>query len=496
MGMYGKFPSGLIYCVKDTLQALGHTVKVIPRGDVRIKGKALPVSFTGQLRPYQQEAVEAVLKTQTPHGIIAVAVRGGKTVIAAAIIARLKYAPVLFLCERLDIAKQTIRVFEEFLSGVSIGWIMDSEVKKGDIIISTVQSAAIAFKYDKKLPKTTERLLGEKDKEVALKILQETKLLMLDECFPAGTLIDGIPIESLNIGDYVNCYDHEKEEITKRKITHVFKKKTDELAVIKLTNGKEIVCTPNHPIYTLQGYKKAGILSSRDMVLTTNNSEVYINESKNMCRVRERIYSKKQKQQECSYLFKRLKKVLRSCTICGKEVLLQGQAGLEKARKENFYCSKECTSKAFSKTMAETNRKYASERMKRNNPMHNPETRAKVSTTLRAMGWKPSVRGGNGELTIPQTLLACALGWDTEVAVTTHLRDCGYPSCYKLDVANKDLKIGIEIDGFSHQSLERKELDKKKEECLHLLGWRVLRFWNEEVLQDLSSCVQKVLSTI
>jgi len=137
-------------------------------------------------------------------------------------------------------------------------------------------------------------------------------------------------------------------------------------------------------------------------------------------------------------------------------------------------------------------------KFRKTNGMFRPEVRAKVSTKLRAMGWGPTVRGGNG--TPPpqaQMLLACALGWEMEVAVLTRSKPgMGYPNCYKLDIANRDLKVGVEVDGLSHNLIARKIQDAKKDQFLESIGWKVLRFTNAEVLGDLQKCVQMVLSTI
>ena len=80
--------------------------------------------------------------------------------------------------------------------------------------------------------------------------------------------------------------------------------------------------------------------------------------------------------------------------------------------------------------------------------------------------------------------------------VVKTLRKSPYPTNYKIDIANVDLMIAIEVDGGSHTALVRQEQDKKKEEFLTGLGWRVLRFLNKEVEENLSGCVQKVLSII
>lgn len=194
------------------------------------------------------------------------------------------------------------------------------------------------------------------------------------------------------------------------------------------------------------------------------------------------------------------------CQWCKKP--LPPIAEWEKGRRDYFkasgraYCGKECSGKYRAKrssaTMAATNRKYASERMRERNPMRHAAVRERVRTSLRAMGWKPPVRGGNGHPpTAPQLALAAALGWKMEVAVPTKMpRESGYPTCYKLDIANVVLKVGVEVDGFGHQSLKVQAKDAKKEKFLTSIGWTLLRFSNRQVTEHLAECVQTVLSTI
>lgn len=197
----------------------------------------------------------------------------------------------------------------------------------------------------------------------------------------------------------------------------------------------------------------------------------------------------------------RRKKVTAPCKQCGKMVMLQGRKGLEQARIGAIYCSDACkrtwTSERSRKTMVKLNRRTASQRMKERNPMHDTDTRAKVSATLRSMGWGPTQRGGNGRgPTEPQKTLSEVLGWPTEVVVCTKMpRGSGYPTNYKLDIGEPELMVGIEIDGSSHCSRKRQEQDAKKEEFLTSLGWTVLRFTNAEVMDDLAGCVRTVVST-
>jgi very-short-patch-repair endonuclease len=96
-------------------------------------------------------------------------------------------------------------------------------------------------------------------------------------------------------------------------------------------------------------------------------------------------------------------------------------------------------------------------------------------------------------------LLASMLGWEMELAVKTgHSTSSrtGYPPCYKLDIGCLTLRVGVEVDGQSHRTLERMQQDQKKDEMLRSLGWTVLRFSNEEVMEDPAKVVQTVLSTI
>lgn len=197
----------------------------------------------------------------------------------------------------------------------------------------------------------------------------------------------------------------------------------------------------------------------------------------------------------------RRKIVVLPCAECQKPVECKGRNGLERARKGKAYCSQECQekyrSRVSSETMAKTNRQYASERMRTNNPMSDPVAKEKMRTSMRAIGFRGQ-RGGNGTATPQQESLANALGWKMEVAIPTGQPRSGkeYPTCYKVDIGNEILKVAIEVDGKGHKLPDKAAEDKKKTEFLESLGWIVLRFWNEEVTNDLTGCVQTVLSTI
>ena len=162
-----------------------------------------------------------------------------------------------------------------------------------------------------------------------------------------------------------------------------------------------------------------------------------------------------------------------------------------------MFCSKVCSKayvgKVSAKTMADTNRKYASARMTRDNPMSHPESLKKMKDTLKRIGHKPPVRGGNGTgLTTTEKILSEATGLQPHIVNTHGGRASGYPTHYKLDLADPKRMLAIEIDGNSHCLLSRQAQDRKKENFLKSLGWTVLRFTNQQVIEETKMCVEKI----
>lgn len=93
-------------------------------------------------------------------------------------------------------------------------------------------------------------------------------------------------------------------------------------------------------------------------------------------------------------------------------------------------------------------------------------------------------RGGNGKVSPFEEALFRRLGkpWVLSYAVTTG-KAKGFPNHLKIDLANPKDKIAIELDGHSHQAFERKDQDKRKDDFLTSLGWRVIRMTNQEAIR-------------
>lgn len=93
------------------------------------------------------------------------------------------------------------------------------------------------------------------------------RAIFVDECFPAGTLVDGRPIESIQLGDTV------KTHLGTGKVTHAFKTVPSSFVVIKIHGGRELKCTGQHPIWTQRGFVAAECLTKSDVMVSIMSHE-------------------------------------------------------------------------------------------------------------------------------------------------------------------------------------------------------------------------------
>jgi len=117
-------------------------------------------------------------------------------------------------------------------------------------------------------------------------------LLIIDECFPAGTPVDGKPIETICVGDMVNAFDHEASAIVLSRVKRTFKSRPGALCRVVFADGTCAVCTPGHPFYnmTTAEYVPASRLTGSDYVFTTRK-EKHNEIQKNMQGVRNTFHS-------------------------------------------------------------------------------------------------------------------------------------------------------------------------------------------------------------
>lgn len=88
-------------------------------------------------------------------------------------------------------------------------------------------------------------------------------------CFPKGTLVDGMPIESIKPGDFVRSFNHRTETVELRRVLRVMKRPTPEkMYKMTLLGVKEpIVSTGEHPFFVKgRGYVPMSKISKGDIV--------------------------------------------------------------------------------------------------------------------------------------------------------------------------------------------------------------------------------------
>lgn len=211
------------------------------------------IDYKSQIRPYnyQEEAIQAALKKR--NGVIVAPCGSGKTQIGIEIIARLGLR-ALWLTHTGDLLKQSMERAEAVLDipKESYGTITDGKINIGQsITFATVQTMC---KIDLDA------------------VRNEWDVIVTDECFPGNTKImtaDGEKeLQFLANGDIIASYNRNKKSIEYKPVTHVFKLKAHNVVSVKLSNGKEIFCTKNHPFFTKNGgWKNAEDLTGEDHVM-------------------------------------------------------------------------------------------------------------------------------------------------------------------------------------------------------------------------------------
>ena len=256
-------------------------------------GNTISLTFTGELRPYQDAIVDKYIKHvgACGGGLLDVDPGKGKTVMALNIVAKLKKC-TLVIVHKSFLLNQWIERIEQFLPGARVGRIQGQilDIEDKDIVIGMLQSLSM-----KEYPKTTFNKFG---------------LAIYDECFPRNTLVHTShgPMEIGTLYDmwiargvssgisskYVRIEkDVEKlvdaipkilsfNQTTSRfewgQMTHAWKRHKKELVKVYLMCGS-FICTPEHKILTTKGYKCADELTIGDYIECMYNAtdDVHIN---------------------------------------------------------------------------------------------------------------------------------------------------------------------------------------------------------------------------
>lgn len=88
-------------------------------------------------------------------------------------------------------------------------------------------------------------------------------------CFPAGTKVGNKNIENIKVGQFVDSYNHKTNEIEKKKVLRIMKRKMPKNLIKVLTHdgSQYTIATEEHPFYVKgKGYIKAKDLKAGDIV--------------------------------------------------------------------------------------------------------------------------------------------------------------------------------------------------------------------------------------
>ena len=226
-----------------------------------------------KLREYQSGAIDK-LRSCMAGGkkriVLQASCGAGKTIISAEIVSKAieKGKKVLFLVNRRDLIKQTVDKYTEYGLGDEIGIIMAGEEPSLD---KPIQCASLQT-YTRRL----------KLQELTWNVwFHNADLIVYDECFVAGTMVDGRPIETLRVGDYVKTFNEKTGIVEEKRIFRLFKSPPRTLCRVKLDNGNSVVCTESHPFYVDGKYLTAIQLKRNDMVHCVEQVQQHKTEVKN-----------------------------------------------------------------------------------------------------------------------------------------------------------------------------------------------------------------------
>jgi superfamily II DNA or RNA helicase len=271
----GKFLTGVLPYVEEALKQ--YNIPYIIEDDRMEYEKHSIPGLIVEPRPYQEKAVDIAYTLK--RGILWMRPRSGKTLVEIMLVQRLGLMPVLSICQNIDIARQTIAKFNQFLPKVKVGLIGDGECDIQPITVATIQSLSAAYDVKEKVPKNQMEKIPALAKKLDIQHMVETsKVVWVDECFPKGvkvlTAVDSyMSIEKIVENPQVTqvlSYDLKTHQIVQKRILRKIKvQKSRKLMHIEIdVDGqiKTLNCTRNHKIWTTNGYIAAEDLTVGDEV--------------------------------------------------------------------------------------------------------------------------------------------------------------------------------------------------------------------------------------
>lgn len=225
-----------------------------------------------RLRPYQREGVDRARDDLARCGraLIVLATGLGKTVMFCATGREMRAEgarKVLLLAHRDELLEQArakwLAIEPDAVVGIYQGARRESWA---DVICASVQSCYPDVIGEDGAIKRRGRIhdlpLGEID------------LVIVDECFPAGTSVDGVAIEIIQVGDMVRSFNHETGMTEMRRVTNVFRSIPKQMVTVHCEDGRSFVCTSGHPFFNGVDYTPAVKLRTGDALYGDSSEDM------------------------------------------------------------------------------------------------------------------------------------------------------------------------------------------------------------------------------
>jgi superfamily II DNA or RNA helicase len=206
-----------------------------------------------QLRDYQESAVNKI-RTEWSRGIVRTVIVHATGLGKTSIIAKLATdeaaagGRVLLLAHRSEPLDQMTDCCLETDPTISVGRI---QAERNEINHRITVASVQTLCHDNRMAQ-----------------LHKPTMVIIDECFPAGTMIGDTPIEQIRTGDLVPSWDEITNQPVQRRVTATMRSVPSSLVHVQ-TENESIVCTPGHPFLTTSGWVPAIELNHGAHVLSS-----------------------------------------------------------------------------------------------------------------------------------------------------------------------------------------------------------------------------------
>jgi len=215
-----------------------------------------PSSPALSLRPYQEQALEAIDVAESRgvrRQLVVLPTGSGKTCVFSSLVSR-RSGRALVLAHRDELITQAVQKLAMIGGTLDIGVVKaQRDERDAAVIVASMQTLAN--------PKRLARL-------------PKFSTVIIDECFPAGTMIGSQSIEAVRAGDLVPSWDPVTGCVAERPVAAVMSRRPAAMVRVTFEDGTSLACTPSHPLMTDAGWCPASRLPRGVSVLAFTHDAV------------------------------------------------------------------------------------------------------------------------------------------------------------------------------------------------------------------------------